>query len=137
VNLIQCVRTNIRLSPHNPISPIRCQSSFRPGNSNKLSHRSSVLLTTQRRRVVQTMVRGLSCLQKNVLFHHQRYYCKAHRLSSSVRTMASTTTTATDNTNNKRPKVGLFDKKDTVHFDPTSIGLPKNWSLTDWSDLKG
>lgn len=36
----------------------------------------------------------------------------------------------------KKAKTG-FDKKDTVHFDPTSIGLPENWSLTDFSDLKG
>lgn len=28
-------------------------------------------------------------------------------------------------------------KSESVKFDPTSIGLPRNWSLTDWSDLKG
>jgi len=30
-----------------------------------------------------------------------------------------------------------FTMDETVHFDPTSIGLPSGWSLTDWSDLKG
>jgi len=38
--------------------------------------------------------------------------------------------------NNKKARTG-FSKNETVHFDPTSIGLPANWSLTDWSDLKG
>ena len=28
-------------------------------------------------------------------------------------------------------------KSDTINFDPTSIGLPKGWSLIDYSDLKG
>jgi len=28
-------------------------------------------------------------------------------------------------------------KQETVYFDPTSIGLPKGWTLTDFSDLKG
>ena len=28
-------------------------------------------------------------------------------------------------------------KSDTIYFDPTSIGLPKGWSLTNYSDLKG
>ena len=36
----------------------------------------------------------------------------------------------------KKAKTG-FSKTDTVRFDPTSIGLPAEWSLTDWSDLKG
>ena len=27
--------------------------------------------------------------------------------------------------------------KDTYDFDPTSIGLPAGWSLTNFSDLKG
>jgi hypothetical protein len=27
--------------------------------------------------------------------------------------------------------------QDTVHFDPTLIGLPAGWSLTEWSTLKG
>lgn len=36
----------------------------------------------------------------------------------------------------KKLKTG-FSKNDTVHFDPTSIGLPAGWALTAWSDLKG
>ena len=34
-------------------------------------------------------------------------------------------------------KLPPLTKQDTIYFDPTSIGLPKNWSLTDYSDLKG
>jgi hypothetical protein len=37
---------------------------------------------------------------------------------------------------NKKAKTGL-SKTETVHFDPTSIGLPAGWSLTSFSDLKG
>jgi len=37
----------------------------------------------------------------------------------------------------KRNKTTPFSMDETVNFDPTSIGLPKDWSLTDWSDLKG
>jgi hypothetical protein len=44
---------------------------------------------------------------------------------------------ASSNGNHHNKKMKILDKKDTVHFDPTSIGLPKGWSLTDWSDLKG
>eukprot|EP00547_Thalassionema_nitzschioides_P002060 CAMPEP_0194209034 /NCGR_PEP_ID=MMETSP0156-20130528/7300_1 /TAXON_ID=33649 /ORGANISM="Thalassionema nitzschioides, Strain L26-B" /LENGTH=391 /DNA_ID=CAMNT_0038936119 /DNA_START=18 /DNA_END=1193 /DNA_ORIENTATION=- len=36
----------------------------------------------------------------------------------------------------KRNKTTPFSMDETVNFDPTSIGLPKDWSLTDWSDLK-
>ena len=36
----------------------------------------------------------------------------------------------------KKAKMGL-SMSETVNFDPTSIGLPEGWSLTDWSDLKG
>jgi hypothetical protein len=28
-------------------------------------------------------------------------------------------------------------KEDSVNLDPTSIGLPHGWKLTDWSTLKG
>ena len=43
-----------------------------------------------------------------------------------------TTTTVTTTTTPYKPS-----KDDTIHFDPTKIGLPKGWSLTDWSTLKG
>jgi len=52
-------------------------------------------------------------------------------MSSKITTAATSTTVA-----NKKARTGL-SMKDTVYFDPTSIGLPENWSLTDWSDLKG
>ena len=29
------------------------------------------------------------------------------------------------------------DRSLTVDFDPTAIGLPENWRLTDYSELKG
>ena len=42
---------------------------------------------------------------------------------------------------NKKQKTGptvyVPTKQETVLFDPTSIGLPQGWSLTDWSTLKG
>lgn len=41
-----------------------------------------------------------------------------------------------ESSSNKKAKMGL-SMTETVHFDPTSIGLPAGWSLTDWSDLKG
>lgn len=28
-------------------------------------------------------------------------------------------------------------REDSVNFDPTAVGLPPNWSLTSFSDLKG
>jgi hypothetical protein len=31
----------------------------------------------------------------------------------------------------------LPTKEDSVNFDPTLIGLPHGWKLTDWSTLKG
>ena len=34
-------------------------------------------------------------------------------------------------------KLPPLTKQDTIYFDPTTIGLPKQWSLTDYSDLKG
>ena len=44
----------------------------------------------------------------------------------------SSSTNTTNTTSPYKP-----GKEETVHFDPTTIGLPKGWSLTDWSTLKG
>jgi len=43
------------------------------------------------------------------------------------------------NGNNKKVKMTPFvpDRSLTVDFDPTAIGLPKEWRLTDFSELKG
>ena len=43
----------------------------------------------------------------------------------------------TDATTESNQKPYEITKSDTVNFDPTSIGLPKGWSLTNYSDLKG
>jgi hypothetical protein len=34
-------------------------------------------------------------------------------------------------------KPTTFSRSQTVRFDPTSIGFPAGWSLTQFSDLKG
>ena len=45
-----------------------------------------------------------------------------------------TTSSPTDPNKKVKP---MFSKTDTVHWDPTSVGLPKGWSLTNFSQLKG
>jgi len=39
--------------------------------------------------------------------------------------------------NNKKVTPFVPDRSLTVDFDPTAIGLPKDWRLTDFSELKG
>ena len=57
---------------------------------------------------------------------------RRRRQSSATTPDTQTMTTPTTSKSIYKPS-----KDDTVHFDPTSIGLPKGWALTDWSTLKG
>ena len=51
---------------------------------------------------------------------------------SFIRLPASATTMP-----NEEGKIFAPSREETCRFDPTSIGLPAGWSLTDWSTLKG
>ena len=47
----------------------------------------------------------------------------------------TTTTTTTTTTTDHFHSIPLLSE--TAYFDATTIGLPNDFSLTDWSDLKG
>lgn len=52
----------------------------------------------------------------------------------------SNTNTNNDNTKNSSSSITapyIPDRSLTVDFDPTDLGLPSHWRLTDYSELKG
>jgi hypothetical protein len=88
------------------------------------------------------------CCTKNSIRSHKETHCSVcvrmplvrrspHLLRTLVTRRHYSTTSIMSSASYNGAVPFQLSKDDTVHFDPTSIGLPANWSLTDWSDLKG